>query len=394
MDTAGVTTTTASDVAISVLGDRASPWDQSNLIGRLFYTFAVPTMRLGAKRPLQLEDLCPIPQRDRAWVRVAKIQRMWSKEITRAAHLGRAPVLLYALADAHRFDLVVGFVLTASEMATLVAQPLILRPFISWLGDDAADSSQGVMLAGAMTVLTLAQALLHHANFYNNMRMGWNLRTGMTGVLHAHLLSVSTAALRGNPADKTPPPQIASLVSSDCQRFDNCCSMLHFGPLSIVTLVVVAALLATLVGPLPMIAGVGVMLVNIGLQVYFSRRFATVRKLTAGRTDARARAASEAFGAMLSLKAYGWEAALQERLVSLRRDEASGVLIAHKMRGVNNGLYFAAPAASALALFATHRLVNGGSADTLHVDTAYTALALLNVLRMCIGKCTPKGEKP
>jgi hypothetical protein len=161
----------------------------------------------------------------------------------------------------------------------------------------------------------------------------------MTGVLHAHLLSVSTAALRGKPSDTTPPPQIASLVSSDCQRFDNCSSMLHFGPLALVALLVVAGLLADLVGLLPMFAGVGVMLLVIGVQIRFSRRFAAVRKLTAGRTDGRARAASEAFGAMLSLKAYGWEGALQQRIVNLRREEAAGVLIAHKMRGINNGLY-------------------------------------------------------
>eukprot|EP00966_Prymnesium_polylepis_P013353 308181-Prymnesium_polylepis.1 len=91
---------------------------------------------------------------------------------------------------------------------------------------------------------------------------------------------------------------------------------------------------------------------------------------------------------MLSIKAYGWEEATRRHIGSLRDAEAAEVLVAHTMRGINNGLYFAAPAAASLALFGTHRLINGvdDGANSLHIDTAYSALALLNVLRLSIGK--------
>ena len=42
---------------------------------------------------------------------------------------------------------------------------------------------------------------------------------------------------------------------------------------------------------------------------------------------------------MLSVKAYCWEAAIASRISELRRREAVGVLQAHAIRGVNNGLY-------------------------------------------------------
>ena len=80
---------------------------------------------------------------------------------------------------------------------------------------------------------------------------------------------------------------------------------------------------------------------------------------------------------MLTLKSYGWEGAATARVDELRRAEAEGLFEAHSMRGLNNGLYFAAPAASALAVFATYRAVYGG--DGLTVEMAYTTLALLNV---------------
>lgn len=381
------TRTTAVSTTHILADDRPSPWDQSTwLFGKLLYTFVLPTMRLGAQHPLQLADLPPIPCRDRAPHRVARIINSWDTEVARAARRRRKPVLLYALVAAHGGDLAVAGVLSFMEDAAVVGQPLLLLPIIRWLNDETAAYRTGVLLACGMTALTLAQALIHHANFYFTMRCGWNLRIGMTGVLHHRLLSVSTAALRGTPTDNPPPPNIVSLVTSDCQRFDNALPFLHFGWSAIVVLCVIAALLARLVGPWPMAAGVGVMLVVIGIQVRFSMRFASVRKLTAGRTDARARAAEEAFGAILSLKTYGWEEALQARLTALRHSEASGIFSAQTMKALNNGLYFAAPAASSLALFATHRLVHGGDPHSLSVDTAYTVLALLNVLRLCIGK--------
>ena len=76
---------------------------------------------------------------------------------------------------------------------------------------------------------------------------------------------------------------------------------------------------------------------------------------------------------------------MQARIAALRRSEAFYVLRAHTMRGINVGLVFGAPAAASLALFATHRAVQTSPEDALTVNTAYTALALLNALRMLLG---------
>ena len=301
-----------------------SPWDSAGACGhrRLLYTFVVPILRLGAKRPLQLTDLPPVPVRDRAPHRVQRIQRAWASELARAAtphHRRRRPSLLRALLAAHTCDFVLAGMLAALEVAAIVGQPLMLRPFVAWLGDSAAALGEGLGLAFGLSVLTVLQALIHHANFYQSMRMGWNLRIGMTGVLHAHLLRVSTAALRGSgsaghgAADCSPPPDIAALVSSDCQRFDNALPFLHFGWLAFVALGVVSFLLARIVGAVPMAAGIGVLLITVALQGYFSMRFASVRTQIAKRTDARAKASAEVFNAMLSVKAYGWERAMHAR---------------------------------------------------------------------------------
>lgn len=162
-------TTRAANVEIKIADDTPSPWDTAR-IGRLCYSFIIPILRKGARTPLQLKDLPPTPRRDRAPKRVAMIQRSWANELAQAARGGRKPSLLYAIIDAHKYDLLRGFTLTSGELITIIAQPLVLRPFIGWLGDEEAAFSTGLIYAAAMIVLTVTQAVMHHANFYNNMR--------------------------------------------------------------------------------------------------------------------------------------------------------------------------------------------------------------------------------
>jgi ATP-binding cassette subfamily C (CFTR/MRP) protein 4 len=325
------------DVVFTV--PKPCPWDRSNVVSKYLFTFVLPMLRLGAHRPLQRTDLSPAPKRDRAPARVALIERAWEAEVERARERGRRPSLLRALAVSHTADLIKCGVLSSLEMAAILAQPNVLRLFIAWLSSDDAPPSRGVTLACVMAVLTVFQAMIHHANFYHTMRAGWNLRIGMTGVIHAKLLGVSSSALRGAA------PNVASLVSSDCQRFDNALPFLHFGWISFVDLGVVWTLLGLMLGAVPATAGVGVMLLVIAVQARSSRRFARVRAKTARHTDERARASAETFSAMLTLKAYGWEGAATARVDELRRAEAEGLLEAHSMRGLNNGapllrLYF------------------------------------------------------
>ena len=65
-----------------------------------------------------------------------------------------------------------------------------MRPLLHYLSNVAEennsddDGSEGFMLAGAISFVSLMQAIIHHQTFYYTMRGGWNCRIAMTGVLH------------------------------------------------------------------------------------------------------------------------------------------------------------------------------------------------------------------
>ena len=93
-----------------------------------------------------------------------------------------------------------------------------MRPLLHYLStvaeeeDKSDDGSEGYLLAGAISVVSLMQAIIHHQTFYYTMRGGWNCRIAMTGVLHNKLLKLSTASLHSASAGS-----VYNLVASDVQ---------------------------------------------------------------------------------------------------------------------------------------------------------------------------------
>jgi hypothetical protein len=88
---------------------------------------------------------------------------------------------------------------------------MLLRPFLAFIASDRPNSD-GYLLAGLMAFASLLQAVVHHQNFLISMRVGWNLRISVTGLLHKKLLRVSQEAL-GNQDSAS----VYNLIASDVQ---------------------------------------------------------------------------------------------------------------------------------------------------------------------------------
>lgn len=105
----------------------------------------------------------------------------------------------------------------------MLAQPLILRYFIIWLQDRSANVRDGLLLAMGLMLVSLAQAVVHHALYFITMRMGWNLRIGMSGVLHWKLLRLASSTVSA-----FGPGKVINLISTDVLRFELFSTTLHF----------------------------------------------------------------------------------------------------------------------------------------------------------------------
>lgn len=129
-------------------------------------------------------------------------------------HTPRRSLLLACFA-AFRFETITSGVLALSLSLAMLAQPLLLRALVAWLRlDDHNGVARGIGYALGLAVMSLAQALLHHALYFFTMRMGWNLRIGMMAVLHAKLLRLAGTTLARFGAGK-----VVNLISTDVLRW-------------------------------------------------------------------------------------------------------------------------------------------------------------------------------
>lgn len=99
------------------------------------------------------------------------------------------------------------------ESLTMFSQPVLLRFFVKWLEDVDESVRPGLLLAMGLTLASLSQAVVHHVLYFVNMRMGWNLRTGMMGFLHHKLLRLAGATVSQFGSGK-----IINLISTDVLR--------------------------------------------------------------------------------------------------------------------------------------------------------------------------------
>ena len=96
----------------------------------------------------------------------------------------------------------------------MLAQPIILRYFVSWLLNGQAKQETGLLLAAALWLVSLSLAIDHHALYFFTMRMGWNLRIGMTGAVNWKVLRQTRTTV-----SNFGPGKVINLISTDVLRY-------------------------------------------------------------------------------------------------------------------------------------------------------------------------------
>ena len=218
---------------------------------------------------------------------------------------------------------------------------------------------------------------MHHLLYFQTMRLGWNLRTAFTGLVHDKLLKVSSSTMQRIGSGK-----VINLISTDVLRFDQFSTCIHFGWMSILDVVVIAVLMCNQVGWQAGLSGIGVMMLSMVVAISFGKSFYNLREKTAVLTDFRIKTITEVLSGMLSVKAFCWEQPFISKISGARKDEAKNIRKSQFMSGVNLTLQVAAPALSSMVTF----LVCWSSGKELKLSTVLQTVALLQVLRTSVGK--------
>ncbi|KAF1333303.1 Atp-binding protein, partial [Globisporangium splendens] len=336
---------------------RASWWS------KLFFSYANPVMEVGNARQLNHDDLWELDGESKTTV---------AFETFKAQYARHDKSVERALLATYGWDFFVcglGWLVIA---ACSVFAPVVLRHVIDAFSAPEMNTDDLVVWLGAFFVSRLVNTFLSaHLNFRLQ-----NVLIRLTVSLKCLLFE---KAMKRSVNSKSVPDavDISNLFTAD---MDNIVwSGTQLNAVWIMPIQIVAILyLLYLVLDLAVLAGVGVIVVTLVLNLVVSKGFINAYEEVAGVKDSRMKSVKEVFGAIQTVKLYAWEAKFLEKIRSWRAKEMK--LIARYMYIVQFAmfLFFMTPMCVSVASFAVYALA---MKKTLTASKVFTSMVLFGSIR-------------
>ncbi|XP_061082797.1 multidrug resistance-associated protein 4 [Conger conger] len=357
---------------------KVNPVATANLFSKVFFCWLNPLFRIGYKRKLSEDDMYHVLPEDRSERLGEELQRHWDQEVQQAAKDLRKPKLTKAIIKCYWKPYAVIGIFTLIEEVTKVIQPVFLGKLINYFEkyerDDTTALNHAYGYAAAISLSSIALAIIHHLYFYQVQRAGMKIRVAMCHMIYKKALCLSSAAM-----GKTTTGQIVNLLSNDVNKFDEVTIFLHFlwaGPLQAAAVI---GLLWYEIGP-SCLAGMAVLLFLLPLQTLFGRLFSSFRSKTAVLTDSRIRTMNEVVSGMRIIKMYAWEKPFSVLVNEVRRKEISKVMKSSYLRGLNMASFFVAGKVIVYVTFVVYVLVG----NTITASRVFVAVSLYSAVRLTV----------
>ncbi|MCJ1476856.1 hypothetical protein MMC13_005525 [Lambiella insularis] len=299
--------------------DDECPIEYADVFSVLTFGWMTPMMKYGYRQFLTQDDLWNLRRKDSTKVTGIAMNEAWAIELDK-----KNPSLWVAMfrgfgGPYYRAALFK----TVSDVLAFV-QPQLLRLLISWVDSyrrpEPEPLVRGVAIAAAMFAVSVSQTVCLHQYFQRAFETGMRIRSSLTAMIYAKSLKLSN---EGKASKST--GDIVNYMAVDTQRLQDLTQygqQLWSAPLQI-TLCMVS--LYQLVG-LPMLAGVGIMILSIPLNGLIARLMKRLQKEQMKNKDSRTRLMTEILNNMKSIKLFAWGQAFMKKLNFIRNDQELNTL--------------------------------------------------------------------
>ncbi|PVG00760.1 putative YCF1-vacuolar ABC transporter [Serendipita vermifera] len=352
-----------------------SPIETANVYSKWVFHWMDGLMRLGAKRPLEEEDVYVLEPREQATLLAAKLEHAVEKNPNGSlwVALGRAYGGTYAEAAG----------LKVIQDLLAFAQPQFLRMFLAYIslyqaanGDGFVNKGpiaiKGFVIVAGMFTSAVVQTVVLHQYFDKCYRTGMRIRSGLVALIYKKALVLSSEE-----RTKMPSGDMVNLASVDAMRLQDLCTyglIALSGPFQI-TLAFVS--LYELLGWSAFV-GVAIMIVAIPINTGIARYTKTLQEKQMKNTDKRTRLMSELLNNIKSIKLYAWENFFIAKILQVRNEQELRLL---RKIGIANsvGMMFwgTIPLLVSLGSFAAAAYVRDGP---LTSDIVFPAISLFLLL--------------
>ena len=177
-----------------------------------FYSF-LELIQRGSKRELHINDFQLIDDIDEC--------EQMSQKIMHEFKQFKTPSLWKTLFKVYWKQSIFGGILNLIEAFVQIGQGYLLSLLLKYFENPSTTAISPYYLALSLSLATLLHGIIHHAEFFINMRTGMRVRVGLIATLYRKclLLSTSNTASTG---------LIVNLVSNDVQRFEDASYFMHY----------------------------------------------------------------------------------------------------------------------------------------------------------------------
>ena len=359
----------------------------ASVFSRVTFSWAFPLLRLGARRPLESDDLGEIDSADCAANAAGRLASLMAPAGPASAPLRsrllsaivRLEAPLMAGAGAAMFvGALLGFVGPAAldgivKFVQLKAKGLSDATF-SLGGDPRASLEVGHWWVVALILASMLQNLLLHQHHMFSMRAALRVKAALA-------VSVYRKALRMSPRARLEfgVGKVNNLAQQDANSVSMVLWFIHYSWVSPIQLGICLWLLFRQLGPSAFVA-LAVLLAMLPLQARVMGMTQGFAKRTMAFSDARMKLVSEVFSGIRIVKLMQLESAFTENILQARASELAEKRKVAVLGALNTTLFSIAPLAVALLTFASAGLSSGSAG--LSASEVFSSLALFNILRL------------
>ncbi|KAF9961648.1 hypothetical protein BGZ70_008234 [Mortierella alpina] len=382
----------------------------ASLFARLTFGWVQPLMTIGAKRPLEKEDMWELTDQRRADYIGTLFRQHWAREVAKGAESQLAlknkgvdysnederkqdgkkkpnaskeyqPKLWKAINNTFLWQFWSAGGLKVLGDALQVFQPMVTKAIIQFVQDsiqnrrdgvEAPPLWHGILMAIGLFVMGVLSTIALHQYWQRSTGVGVGIRTSLITTIYRKGLVLSSKAKQDFSTGK-----ITNLMSTDTARLDFLAGFFHILWTAPLMILMILILLLVNMGWTALIGFV--FLVMFGpIQARIVQALSVIRRKSTLITDARVKLTQEVLQGMRVIKFYGWEEAFLSKLEDLRTKELQYVRTLLISRSGIAAVNLTVPVLAATLTFVAYSLAG----NTLNAAVVFSSLSLFNIMRM------------
>lgn len=336
----------------------------------LTFSWLNPLLRLGASKPLVLDDIPPLDSEDDALNAYETFSEVWKND---RKHAGSSSNLVaFSLAKCYGKEMLLIGLYAFLKTISVSSNALLLYAFIKYSTLEVKELHTDILLVGCLFLAKVVESLSQRHWYFDSRRHGMRMRSSVLAAVYQKQLKLSSIGRK-----KHSTGEVVNYIVVDTYRLGEFPRWFHMGWSSVLQLVFAVLILFAIVG-WGAVPGLVPLIICGFLNVPIARTLQRHQSQFMVAQDARLRATSEAFTNMKIIKLQSWEDKFRHALQSLRDAEFKWLKDSQITKTYGTGLYWVSPLVVSAVIFAGTVVIQSAPLDAGIIFTVLLTLRIMS----------------